>query len=77
MQQQWFTKNSNQLSMFRAMISPILRNTSLCLQLVAYCIHDVAGRYQPEASSVYYTTSCKHSIVLLKMGEIIVRNMLS
>ena len=30
-----------------------------------------------EASSVYYTTSCKHSVVLLRMGEIIARNMLS
>ena len=28
-------------------------------------------------SWVYYTTSCKHSLVLLKMGEIIARNMLS
>jgi len=29
------------------------------------------------ASSVLYTTSCKHSLVLLRMGEIIARNMLS
>jgi len=29
------------------------------------------------ASSVHYTTSCKHSLVLLRMGEIIARNMLS
>jgi len=28
-------------------------------------------------SWVHYTTSCKHSLVLLKMGEIIARNMLS
>ena len=28
-------------------------------------------------SSVHYTTSCKHSLVLLRMGEIIARNMLS
>jgi len=26
---------------------------------------------------VHYTTSCKHSLVLLRMGEIIARNMLS
>jgi len=26
---------------------------------------------------VHYTTSCKHSLVLLKIGEIIARNMLS
>ena len=31
----------------------------------------------PAAPSVHYTTSCKHSLVLLRMGEIIVRNMLS
>ena len=29
------------------------------------------------ASSVHYTTSCKHSLVLLRMSEIIARNMLS
>ena len=28
-------------------------------------------------SSVHYTTSCKHILVLLRMGEIIARNMLS
>jgi len=33
--------------------------------------------YQQAASSVHYTTSCKHSLVPLKMGEIIARNMLS
>jgi len=32
---------------------------------------------QQVASSVLYTTSCKHSLVLLRMGEIIARNMLS
>jgi len=29
------------------------------------------------ASSVHYTTSCKHSLVLLRMGVIIARNSLS
>ena len=57
--------------MFRAIISPILRSTRLCLQLVVQSTEDVA------ASSVLYTTSCKHSLVLLRMGEIIARNMLS
>jgi len=33
--------------------------------------------YRPAASSVYYTTSCKHSLVLLRMDEIIARNTLS
>ena len=35
-----------------------------------------AGQQQA-ASSVLYTTSCKHSLVLLKMDEIIARNMLT
>ena len=34
MQQQRFINNSNQLNMFRAMISPIFTSTSLCLQFV-------------------------------------------
>jgi hypothetical protein len=33
--------------------------------------------YRPATSWVRYTTSCKHSLVLLKMGEIIARNMSS
>jgi len=32
--------------------------------------------YRPAASSVHYTTSCKHSLVLLRLGEINARNML-
>jgi len=32
---------------------------------------------QQAASSVHYTTSCKHSLVLVRMGEIMVRNILS
>jgi len=32
---------------------------------------------QQATSSVHYTTSCKHSLVLLRMGEIIARNMLN
>ena len=31
----------------------------------------------PAASSVHYTTSCKHSLALPRMGEIIARNRLS
>ena len=33
--------------------------------------------HQQAASSVHYTTSCKHSLVLLRMGEIIARYRLS
>jgi len=32
---------------------------------------------QLAASSVHYTTSSKHSLVLLRMGEIFAQNMLS
>ena len=34
-------------------------------------------KLQPVTSSVHYTRSCKHSLVLLRMGVIIARNMLS
>ena len=66
--------------MFRAIISPILRSTRLCLQLVVQCTDEAACRWpghRHAASSVHYTTSCKHSPVLQMMGEIIARNMLS
>jgi hypothetical protein len=33
--------------------------------------------YRPATSWVHYTTSYEHSLELLKMGEIIARNMLS
>ena len=33
--------------------------------------------HQQATSSVHYTTSYKHSLVLLRMGEIAARNMLS
>jgi len=52
----------NQLNMFRAIISPILRSTRL---------------WYNAAPLVHYTTRCKHSLVLLRMDEIIARNMLS
>ena len=71
-----FIDNFNQLDMFRAVISPILRSTRLRLQLAVKCTGDAAC-HQQAASSVHYTTSCKHSLVLLRMGEITARNMLS
>jgi len=61
----------NQLNVFRAIGSFILRSTRLCLQLVVQCTDDAA------ASPVHCTVSCKHSLVLLRMGEVIARNMLS
>ena len=67
--------------MFRAIISLILRNTRLCLQMCYKAptmlpAGDKDG-HQQAASSVLYTTSCKHNLVLLRMVEIIARNMLS
>jgi len=59
--------------MFRAIISPIIRSTRLCLQLVLQCW----SGHQQAASSVIYTTSCKHGLALLRMEEIISRIMLS
>ena len=40
-------------------------------------IHKTYIKRLPAASSVLYTTSCEHSVVLLRMGEIIARNMFS
>jgi len=41
--QQWqFIDNFNQLNMFRAIVSPILRSTRLCLQLVVKRTDDAA-----------------------------------
>ena len=37
-----FINNFNQLNMFRAIISPILRSTRLYLQLVVYSTDDAA-----------------------------------
>ena len=60
--------------MFRALIPPIFRSSRL---LVTACGIRHQRCCRPAASSVHYTTSCKHSLVLLRMGEIIARNMLS
>jgi len=38
-----FINNPNHLNTFRAMISPILRSTRLCFQLVVQCTDDAAG----------------------------------
>ena len=73
--------------MFQAMISPIFRSTSLyvtaCGIMHPRCCRPVAWKrrnphpvYRPAGSSVHYSISCKHSLVLLSMGEIIARNML-
>ena len=53
------------------LINPI---SSTCFGTVSVPPHP---SYRPATSWVYYTTSCKHSLLLLKMGEIIARNMLN
>jgi len=58
--------------MFQAIISPILRSNLDEVEL-----SPPHPGYRPAASLVNYTTSCKHSLVLLRMGNIIARNMLS
>ena len=50
--------------------SLIVRSTNSTQGKIAF-----GGR--PAASSVHYTTSCKHSLALPRMGEIIARNRLS
>ena len=63
--------------MFRAIISPILRSTRLFYSLWHKALTMLPASQQQAASLVHYATSRKHSLVLLRMGEIIVRNMLS
>ena len=74
--------------MFRRMISPIFRSTRLSVTASWYnaTITMPAGSldvvplhpgYRPATSWLHYATSYKHSLVLLRMGEIIARNMLS
>ena len=55
--------------MFWAIILPILRSTVLCFTPHPAC--------QQAALLVLYTTRCKHSLVVLRIGEIIAQNMLS
>ena len=64
--------------MFWAIISPILSGALDSVYSLWYKAPTMlpAGRQQA-ASSVLYTTSCKHSPMLLRMGEITARNMLS
>jgi hypothetical protein len=71
--------------MFQATISPILRSTRLWLQLVVESTDDAAcwwpgwgvTSHQEAALSVFLTTGCKHSLVLLRIDEIITRKKLS
>jgi hypothetical protein len=70
--------------MFRAIISPILRSKDCVYSfwynaptiLPAGNLDEVEHLIQA-ASSVHYTTSCKHSLEVLRMDEIFARNILS
>ena len=72
MQQSRFINDSNQLNMFREMITPIFRSARLCI--TACGIMHPAGQ-QHRGCIIPQTVT--HILVLLKMGKIISRNMLS
>ena len=63
--------------MFRAIISPILRSNTLCYSLWYKAPKMLPVGEQQAATLVHYTASWKHSLVFLRMGEIIARNTLS
>ena len=66
----------NQLYMFGAMSSPIIRSTWLYLQHMVLSTGIAAG-CQPAAIPVDYIRWCNYSQVLLMMGEDIAPNMYS
>ena len=78
MQQYWLINNSSQLNMFREIILPIFRSTRLCVTVCsimhARCCRPVAGR---QHRGCFIPQAVTHSLVLLQMGKIIVRNILS
>ena len=77
MQQKWFINNSNQ-PMFRPMIPPIFKSTRLCVTACGImhprCCLPGTGR---QHRGCIIPQAVTHSLVLLKMGGIIARNMLS
>ena len=78
MQQKRLINNSSQLNMFRAIILPIFRSTRLCVTaggiMHPRCCRPVVG---PQRRGCIIPQAVTHSLVLLKMGKIIARNMLS
>ena len=70
--------NSSQLNIFRAIILPIFRSTRLrvtaCSITHPRCCRPVTGR---QHRGCIIPQAVTHSLVLLKMGKIIARNMLS
>ena len=63
--------NSSQLNMFRAIILPIFRSTRLC-----YSLWYNAPTMLP-ATSCIIPQAVTYNLVLLKMGKVIARNILS
>ena len=79
MQQERLINNYSQLNMFREIIVPIFRSTRLCVTACGImhprCCRPVAGGRQHRGCIIPQAVT--HSLVLLKMGKIIARNMLS
>ena len=78
MQKQRLINNSSQLNLFRTIILPILRSTRLSVTafgiMHSRCCRPVAGR---QHRGCIIPQAVTHSLVLLKMGKIIARNMLN
>ena len=85
--QQWrFIDNPNQLDMFQATILPIFRSTRLyvtaCGIMYPRCCRPVAWKRSLQATGqqhrrCFTPQAVTQSLVLLKMGKIIARNILS
>jgi len=68
--------SSYEKRIYRAAVSQSLRNTGIKHRRCCLLVTPHPG-HQQAAPSVHYTTSCKHSLALLRMGETVARNMLS
>jgi len=52
-------------------------DSSMQEHMLLHTRHSTSSCHQQAASPVHYTASCKHSLVFLRMGEIIARKMVS
>ena len=77
MQQERLINKSTQLNMFRATVLPIFRSTRLCYSVWYNAPPTMlpAGGRQHRGYIIPHAVT--HSLVLLKMGRTIARNMLS
>jgi len=77
MQQKRLINNSSQLDMYREIILPIFRSTRLCVTVCGImhprCCRPPAG-WQHRRCIIPQAVT--HSLVFMKMGKIIARNML-